>query len=72
MGRCAQALISGGLIHRCEGFGRVQMFGTADADAEAEDDDVGDGEDGEETAEGDESKRKKPRKSDVRPPDDAV
>ena len=45
---------------------------TADADAEAEDDDVGDGEDGEETAEGDESKRKKPRKSDVRPPDDAV
>ena len=42
------------------------------ADAEAEDDDVGDGEDGEETAEGDESKRKKPRKSDVRPPDDAV
>ena len=45
---------------------------TADADAEAEDDDVGDGEDGEETAEGGESKRKKPRKSDVRPPDDAV
>ena len=45
---------------------------TADADAEAEDDDVGDREDGEETAEGDESKRKKPRKSDVRPPDDAV
>ena len=44
----------------------------ADAEAEAEDDDVGDGEDGEETAEGDESKRKKPRKSDVRPPDDAV
>ncbi len=34
MGRCAQALISGGLIHRCEGFGRVQMFGTADADAD--------------------------------------
>ena len=40
--------------------------------SEAEDDDVGDGEDGEETAEGGESKRKKPRKSDVRPPDDAV
>ncbi len=45
---------------------------TADTDADAEDDDVGDAEDGEETAEGDESKRKKPRKSDVRPPDDAV
>ena len=41
-------------------------------DGEDESEAEGDGEEEEETAEDDENKRKEPRKSDVRPPDDAV
>lgn len=55
-----------------KGYGLEDKKDEDVGDAEDESEAEGDGGDGEETAEDDENKQKEPRKSDVRPPDDAV